>query len=307
MFHQAEGIIPALVTPFTNDNQLNEQSLRSIVKRFLDAGVHGLFCLGSNGEFFTLTEKEKIRIAEIIVDEAAGKVPVYVGTGGTSTGEVIRLNEVMKEVGVSAVSVITPYFPKLSQPELVYHYQKIANAVDLPIILYNIPAQSGNDLVPATVATLSKEQNIIGMKDSSGSFDNILQYIEQTDESFSILAGTDSLILASLMAGGKGAISATANFLPEAVVGIYEKWKTGDVEGAELELRKLRKIRSVFKLGSIPAALKDSLNKIGLDVGQPRLPILPLSTAAELEITRMIESYIEEGILSSDVLYVKED
>lgn len=301
---QANGLIPALVTPFTSDFQVNEGSLRNMIQRQLAHGVHGLFLLGSNGEFFSLAVKEKVRIAEIAVEEAGGKVPVYVGTGGTSTTDVIQLNKDMKSVGVSAVSVITPYFPKLTQRELINHYKHITDSVDLPIILYNIPAQTGNDLAPASVAELAGETNIIGIKDSSGSFDNILKYIELTENTeFSILAGTDSLILATIMAGGHGAISATANFLPSAAVGIYEKFKAGDFHGAELEQRKLRKIRNVFKLGSIPSVLKESLNKIGLDAGPTRLPVLPVTASAEDEINQMIEHYIEEGELEVNKLY----
>lgn len=301
-----KGLIPALVTPFSADYQVNEESLRKMIRRLIDSGVHGLFCLGSNGEFFSLTPEEKVRIAEITVEEAQGKIPVYVGTGGTSTSDVIKLNIEMKNIGVTAVSVITPYFPKLTQRELIYHYKTLANAVDLPIILYNIPAQTGNDLSAAAVAELSKEQNIIGIKDSSGSFDNILQYIDMTDSrEFSVLAGTDSLILSTLLAGGTGAISATANFLPEAAVGIYEKYLSGDIEGAELEQRKLRKIRSVFKLGSIPSVLKESLNQIGLGAGAPRLPILPVPSTVKQELQKMVQDYVEEGIIELRTLSAK--
>lgn len=301
-----EGLIPALVTPFTEDFQLNEQSLRRMVRRFIDAGMNGLFCLGTNGEFFSLSQKEKIRIAEIVVEEANGSIPVYMGTGGTSTAEVIQLNKEMQAIGVSAVSVITPYFPKLTQEELIYHYTCLADATELPILLYNIPSQTGNNLSADAVSQLSREENIVGIKDSSGSFDTILQYIETTkDSNFSVLAGTDSLILSTLMAGGTGAIAATANFLPNVTAGIYEKFLSGDMMGAEGEQQKLRKIRSLFKYGSIPAVLKESLNQIGLEAGPARLPILPVTPKVKLEIEMMIQEYVNKGVLEGEAVSIK--
>ena len=149
-----EGIIPALVTPFTKDQKISEQGLRQLVKRLIKSGVHGLFCLGTNGEFFSLTDYEKIEIAEIIVDEVKGRIPVYVGTGCINTSESIKLAKKFEGIGVDAISVITPYFLTYTQNELIMFYQAIADATNLPIVLYNIPARTGNSLLPKTVAEL---------------------------------------------------------------------------------------------------------------------------------------------------------
>ncbi|MDT8858909.1 4-hydroxy-tetrahydrodipicolinate synthase [Alkalihalobacillus sp. MEB130] len=290
-----EGVVPALVTPFDEKGEINEGVLRQLVRRTIDNGCHGIFALGSNGEFFALSYEEKVKIANICVDEAKGQVPVYVGTGCNSTKETIELTKEMEQLGVSAVSVITPYFVKLSQSELIAHYEALSEATNVPIILYNIPGLTQNALAPETVAHLSKRSNIVAIKDSSGNFDNILQYIELADPDFSVMAGTDSLILATLMAGGKGGVAATANFLPKAVVSIYEKWKAGDIEGAEQEQRKLRAIRNAFKLGSLPSVLKESLNEIGLNVGNPRLPVSPLSGQTKAQVQTIVKGYIEAG------------
>ncbi|WP_227937189.1 4-hydroxy-tetrahydrodipicolinate synthase [Alkalihalobacillus deserti] len=290
-----EGVVPALVTPFDENGEINEEVLRQLVRRTIDHGCHGIFALGSNGEFFALTYEEKVRIAKIVMDEAKGQVPVYMGTGCNSTKETIELTKEMEQLGVSAVSVITPYFVKLTQSELISYYEALAEATSLPIILYNIPGLTQNSLAPETVAHLSKRSTIVAIKDSSGNFDNILQYIELTDPDFSVMAGTDSLILATLMAGGKGGVAATANFLPKAVVSIYEKWKAGDIEGAEQEQRKLRAIRNAFKLGSLPSVLKESLNEIGLNVGNPRLPVSPLTEEAKAKVQNVVKGYIEAG------------
>jgi 4-hydroxy-tetrahydrodipicolinate synthase len=261
------------------------------------AGCHGIFCLGSNGEFFSLSQEEKVKVARIAVEEAKGRIPVYAGTGGNSTKETIELTKQMEEVGVTAVSVITPYFVKLSQDELQQHFELIAEAVKLPIILYNIPGLTGNSLSPGTVMKLAHKENIVAIKDSSGSFDTILQLLEATSEDFTVLVGTDSLILPTLMAGGGGAIAATANFMPEVVVSIYEKWREGDFEGAEQEQRKLRTLRNAFPKGTLPSVLKESLNGIGLQVGVPRLPVKPLTEKAKQEVQEIVQNYIKAGYI----------
>ena len=162
------GVIPVLMTPFTEEKQeVNERVLRAFIRRYLNANVHGLFCLGTNGEFFTLTQEEKIRIVEIAVQEAKGKVPIYAGTGGISTREVVQLSEKMEELGADALSVITPYFLPLTQDELIGHYRSIAASVSLPIVLYNFPDRTGVRIEPSTVAELAKIPNIVAIKDSS--------------------------------------------------------------------------------------------------------------------------------------------
>jgi 4-hydroxy-tetrahydrodipicolinate synthase len=198
-----EGIIPAMVTPLREDQTLNEGMLRQLVRRYIAAGVHGLFCLGTNGEFFSLSFEEKLRVTEIVVEEANGRVPVYAGTGCVTTEETIRLTSEALRVGADGASVITPYFLSFTQQELKDHFLRVADAVAMPLILYNIPGRTGNALQPATVEALSKVPNIVGIKDSSGQFDNLLQYIPFAGPNFGVLAGTDSLILPSLLAGGR--------------------------------------------------------------------------------------------------------
>lgn len=294
-----QGIIPAMVTPFTADDKLNEPVLRQLVNRFIDAGVQGLFCLGTNGEFFSLTYDEKVAIAEIVVDEARGRVPVYMGAGGIGTQETILLTRRLEEIGVDAVSVITPYFLAFTQKELQDHFTRLAHSTPLPIVLYNIPARTGNNLQAKTVGELSKISNIVGIKDSSGSFDNILSYIAITESTdFSVLAGTDSLILPTLMAGGKGAIAATANVFPKEVVSIHKYWKDGDFVKAEEAQRVLRGIRNAFGLGTLPSVLKEVMNMIGIPVGPSRLPVGPVSSQAQEELKRLLQSYREQGLLS---------
>ncbi|MFC0215328.1 4-hydroxy-tetrahydrodipicolinate synthase [Paenibacillus chartarius] len=292
-----EGIIPAMVTPFTEDGAIHEHALRQFVNRAIASGVHGLFYLGTNGEFFSLSFDEKVRIMEIAVDEVKGRIPVYAGAGCVSTAETIQLAKKFEGIGVAALSVITPYFLNFTQKELMLHYEKIAESTVLPIVLYNIPARTGNSLQPGTVAKLSKIPNIVGIKDSSGSFDNILQYADQTDSDFSVLAGTDSLILPTLMAGGKGAIAATANVLPETVVAIYENWKSGRFHEAQQAQDLLKPLRAAMSWGTLPSVLKEAMNLIGLPAGPARLPVEAISEQTRQELVRLIRQYVEEGVI----------
>lgn len=297
MLFRPEGIIPAMITPFTKSQEVNEQGIRILVHQLIESGVHGLFCLGTNGEFFSLTFDEKVQIARIIMDEAKGRVPVYVGAGCVSTAETIKLTEKLEELKVDAISVITPYFLSFTQKELYEHYRYIAESTHLPIVMYNIPARTGNSLQPSTVAELSKISNIVGIKDSSGSFDNILQYLDSTDSDFSVLAGTDSLILPTLMAGGKGAIAATANVLPETVVSIYENWKIENYNEAEAAQKQIRALRTAFGLGTLPSALKEAMNLTGFPAGPSRFPVESLSKPAQLKLENVIKNYIDNKII----------
>lgn len=295
------GIIPAMVTPFDADQQLDEAALRQLTRRLINADVHGLFCLGTNGEFFSMSFEEKLQVAEIVLEETQGRLPVYVGAGCTSTKESIELAVRLAHMGADALSVITPYFVTYTQQELLTHFRMIAEATELPVLLYNIPARTGNSLQPQTVKELSKVPNIVGIKDSSGSFDTILQYIEVAGPNFSVLAGTDSLILPTLMAGGHGAIAATANVFPEVVKSIYDLWSRGELEEAELQQRKLRALRSAFAMGTLPSVLKEAMCMIGLPAGQPRLPVQPLNPSAKEELRRVMDTYLAEAVLLTKV------
>ncbi|WP_019154015.1 dihydrodipicolinate synthase family protein, partial [Robertmurraya massiliosenegalensis] len=198
-----EGIITAMLTPFDENQRIDEEVTRNHVNRLINEGVHGLFILGTNGEFFSMSSDEKVEYAKIVVDEVNGRIPVCAGTGAINTNETIELTKRMEQVGVDSVSVLTPYLMTISQKELLNHYKRIAVATKLPMIIYHMPGRTNNTLTPDTVAELSKISNIVGIKDSTGNFDQILKFIEATEEDFAVYSGADSLILWTLMAGGK--------------------------------------------------------------------------------------------------------
>jgi 4-hydroxy-tetrahydrodipicolinate synthase len=288
-----EGVIPAVVTPFDERDELNEAALRILIRRLLNAGIDGLFCLGTNGEFYMLSEDEKVRVVEIAAEETNGRVPVYAGAGSPGLKETVRLIRRYEEAGADAISLTAPYFNVYSQEELFGYFGEAAASTRLPVLLYNIPQRTGNALQPAAVAELAKLPNVAGIKDSSGSFDLMLQYMDVTPSDFSVLSGNDGLILPLLMAGGQGTVSATANIAPETVVAIYRHWKEGRLDAAEKAQRVLRIARAALKLGTQPAALKAFLNELGLPAGNPRRPVRDLTEPERAQLAAIAGRYRE--------------
>ena len=218
---ELKGIVVPIVTPMNEDESINLEELRRQVDRQIEAGIHGIFPFGTNGEGYILNGEEKKLVLETVIDQVAGRVPVYAGTGCISTKETIEQCKMAEAAGADILSVITPSFAKASQHELIVHYTRVAEAVpNMPIVLYNIPMRTGNALEPQTVVELAKIDNIIGAKDSSGDWDNLSAYIELTkDMDFGVLSGNDALILKALQAGAKGAIAGCANVYPKNMVG----------------------------------------------------------------------------------------
>lgn len=293
---EIKGIIAAMQTAMYEDGKINEEELRRQIDRQIQAGVDAVFCLGTNGEFFILSTEEKIRVMEIFVDQAKGRVPVYAGTGCISTEETVALSKKAEEIEVDVLSVITPWFAAISQEELYRHYAAVAKAVSLPIVMYNIPARTGAALAPQTVGRLAKDfANIAGIKDSSGNFNNILQYIQTTEGmEFAVLSGNDALILWTLLAGGKGGITAIANILPTVMVDIYQNYIKGDIEGAKKAQNSIAKIRECFKYGNPNSVVKCATNLIGQPVGPCRKPFGILSQEAVEGIRQTIDTYYAE-------------
>ncbi|MCX7788102.1 MAG: 4-hydroxy-tetrahydrodipicolinate synthase, partial [Spirochaetes bacterium] len=265
------------------------KELRKQVNRLIQAGVHGLFALGTNGEFYALSEEEKLEVLRVVIEEANGRVPVYAGTGCIGTEETIRFSLKAIELGADALTVISPYFVAVSQEDLYYHFKRIAESVDAPILLYNIPARTGNNIEFTTVKKLSNCPNIVGIKDSSGNFDNTLRYIEDTEERLSVLSGNDSLILWTLLAGGRGAVAGTSNVFPEKVVGIYEAWKRGDLEEAKKLQRALRPLRDVMKLGNPNTVIKRAMELLGYEVGPARNPVEARNPRMDEELKKVLQ------------------
>ena len=271
---ELKGIVVPIVTPMNEDESINTDELRRQVDRQIEAGIHGIFPFGTNGEGYILNFDEKKLVLQTVIDQVAGRVPVYAGTGCISTKETIEHCKMAMDCGADILSVITPSFAKASQHELIVHYETVAKAVpEAPIVLYNIPARTGNALAPETVAELAKIDNIVGAKDSSGDWTNLSAYIELTkDMDFAVLSGNDSLILKALQAGAKGAIAGCANVYPKNMVGIYENFRKGDLEAAQKCQDAVAPLRACFKYGNPNTVVKTAVNLLGYPVGKCRAP-----------------------------------
>lgn len=287
------GIITAMVTPFESSGNIDIKATEILIEKLIANGVQGIFVLGTNGEFHVIENDMKIKFAKKVVEIVAKRVPVYAGAGGNSTDEVIKLGKQMIAVGVDALSVITPYFVSLKENELYNHYKMIAENLAIPIVLYNIPKNTGINLSFEQVSKLSKISNIIGIKDSSGDINNIAGYIDNTSRNeFSVLSGSDSLILKALKIGATGAISATSNLLTTNNVEIYKQFIAGNLDKAEQWQQSLEEFRRILKYASIPSVLKQSLSLSGIEVGVPRLPVLPVTNPNDnQDIVNTIKNY----------------
>ena len=290
---EVKGIITAMVTPMRDNQEIDYEMLRSLTRTLIDKGIHGLFILGTNGEFYTLTNEEKIKIAQTVIAEANHAVPIFVGTGACSTAETIIQCKIMEKLGADALSVITPYFMAPTQQELIVHYQSVAASVDIPIIMYNMPKNTGINIEPETTAILAEVKNIIAIKDSSGNLANMKKYIELTKGmGFSVLSGSDSLILDLLIAGGTGAVAATSNILTEIDVAIYDRFVAGNLVEAKNAQKSIEEFRRILKLGTTPTILKKAMEFYGLKVGPARLPASSPSNEDVIEdIKKVVEIY----------------
>ena len=291
-----KGIIPAVVTPLTADGKFNENAMRKLINFLIDGGVHGLFVVGTTGEFYGLTPEEKRDIYMVAMDETRGRVPVYVGTNGITTRETVMLTQIAEECKVDAISVLTPMFVSPSQDQLIKHYQAIASGTSLPVILYNNPPKTSVNLSPPTVAKLAEVPNIVGIKDSSGDMTVTAEYIRltQDNDSFSVLMGRDTLIYGALCYGAKGSIASCANVAPGLCVDIYEKFIAGDLKGSLKAQFTLAPLRIAFTLGTFPAVIKESLILLGIEAGPCMDPAGPLTDEERAKLRKVL---VEMGLL----------
>jgi 4-hydroxy-tetrahydrodipicolinate synthase len=286
------GIIPPVVTPFLADESLDLPRLKSHIDDQLAAGVHGIFVLGTTGEFYALSEGEKQAVTAAAIEHVGSRAKVYVGTGAETTGEVVRLSRMAAKEGAAGVSVITPYFLKPTQAELIDHFRRVADAAGVPVILYNNPATcAGLSIEPDTVAKLAEHPQVVGIKDSSGDLQNTIELVKRAQSgTFSVLLGRDTLILAGLLFGTRGAIPATCNIAPQLCVGIYESFRTGDLTAARAYQDKLAPVRLSLTLGTGNGAVKEALAVLGKSCGPNRRPIGPLSEDKRATLRQVLQA-----------------
>lgn len=288
-----KGIIVPLVTPMHEDGSVNLSAIPSLVEMMISSGIDGIFAFGTNGEGYILSFEEKEEVLAAVIKAVNGRVPVYAGTGAISTAEAVRTSRMAERLGADVLSVITPSFAKASQDELYEYYKTVASATSLPVVLYNIPARTGNALTPQTVGRLASIDNIVGAKDSSGDFNNILGYIQESRkvrDDFAILSGNDRLIIWTLLAGGKGGIAGCANVYPKTLASIYDLYTEGRIDEAIKVNESLSAFRSLFRFGNPNTIVKKAVEMQGHDVGPCRAPFNRLPEEALEAIKATLEA-----------------
>lgn len=292
------GVIPPIVTPIDDEERVEEAGLRRIVDYVIRGGVHGILAMGSNGEFFGLEFEEQERALSIILDQAAGRVPVYMGIGAIATRACVKTAQMAEKAGAQAITILPPMFLTPNEEELFLHFKTVAESVRLPVLLYNNPDKVKNNISVKLLLRLAEIPNIVGMKDSSGDMTLMAEYLRLTrDKDFKIFAGRDVMILGSMAYGAVGCVASTANVVPELVVEIYDKWMAGDLEGAREAQFKLNPFRMAFNLASFPVATKDACNLIGLAAGSSIKPNLQSSDAVLEQMKTILTElgYIKNG------------
>lgn len=285
-----QGSIVALATPFKK-GKVDEKTLRKLVRFQIDAGTDGIVPVGTTGECPTLSFKEHERVIEIVVETANHEVPVIAGTGSNSTEEAIYLTKFAKKVGAEGALLVTPYYNKPTQEGLYRHYEMISKKVDIPIVLYNVPGRTGVSLSPQTVARLSKVQNIVGIKEATGSMDQSSEILSLCN--MTVLSGDDSLTLPLLSIGAKGVISVVANILPQALAELVDAYFANNIHKARQHHLKLFPIcRAVF-IETNPVPVKTAMGLMGLCDDEVRLPLCPMQPA---NIKILVEAMRNYGI-----------
>jgi 4-hydroxy-tetrahydrodipicolinate synthase len=285
------GIIVPMLTPFRDNGDLDEGSLRKLTNFLIEKGMHILFPAGSTGEGWALTREERKRVFEIVIEESRGRAPVYAGTGAISTREAIYLTQMAEDCGADAAVLITPFYIAPTGEELYEHYAAIAKATSLPLFPYNNPNRTGGvNLSAEVIVRLSSIGNVVGIKDSSGNLALTRQYVEQTPPHFAVCQGQDAVFFPSFVIGCCAAVAATANVAPDLVSEIYAAFTAGDYERSQRAQSHIAALRRALSLGTFPAVLKEAMVMLGMPMGPARAPVTSLSKDAVHKLRQVLES-----------------
>lgn len=283
-----EGVLPAIITPFTKADSIDKEGLQQNIKFVENGGVSGIAACGTTGESATLSTAEHMELIDIAVDCA--KVPILAGTGSNNTAEATELTKHAEDAGADGALVISPYYNKPNNAGLIAHFKAVAEAVEMPIVLYNVPSRTGQDMPLEVIFELAKVDNIIAIKEASGNLDKVSQIIENTvDENFKVISGEDGLTMPIVGLGGSGVISVVANVVPEKMVKLVNATKKGDLKTAQqLHYEMAPLIRALFTETN-PIPVKRAVELIGLNTGHLRLPLAPISTENEQQLVECLK------------------
>ncbi|AUV81449.1 4-hydroxy-tetrahydrodipicolinate synthase [Salinigranum rubrum] len=291
------GVYPAMCTPFHEDDSIDFETLRADARRLVDAGVDGLVPVGSTGESATLSHDEHIEVVECVVGEVGDEVPIIAGSGSNNTREALDLSQRSADAGADGLLLISPYYNKPEPAGFVEHYRTIADAVDLPQIVYNVPSRTGRNILPDTAVELASHPNIQGYKAASGDLNQISEVVERTrDEDFQVLSGDDGLTLPVISVGGTGTISVAANIEPAQTVAMVHAALNGDYERArELHHRLAPLFRQLF-VETNPIPVKEAMGIRGYSEPHLRLPLTRLSEEHVADLERVLDDLEQERV-----------
>lgn len=284
------GAITAIVTPFSG-GEVDDKAYRDLINFLIDNGVSGIVPCGTTGESATLTHAEHERVIDITVETVAGRIPVIAGTGSNSTSEAIRLTLHAKEAGADAALLITPYYNKPTQRGLYEHYQAVASACDIPLVLYNVPGRTGVNMSAETVVELSRIDTIVGIKEASGDLVKCSRIVRDTPDDFCLLSGEDALNLPIMCCGGTGAVSVTANILPAQLTAMIRAWDAGDTKTALRLHQDLLDVNNVMFIETNPIPVKTALAMMGKIKEEFKLPLCPMADGNRKRLSEVLERY----------------
>ncbi len=288
-----KGSIPAIVTPFTEDLSVNYKKLEELLNWHVEQGSDGIVILGTTGESPTLSEEEKLRAIEFTVNVIAGRIPVIAGTGSNDTMSTIVFSQKVEKLGVDGLLVVTPYYNKSNTQGYINHFELIANSVNTPIILYNVPSRTGGSLPVEVVIRLSEHENIVALKAASGDLSLIAKYRANTPPNFGIFSGNDDQVVPVLSIGGCGVISVAANIIPKQFSDMVRYYQEGETSKAScIQLTYLELINSLF-IETNPIPVKEMMNQLGHDVGQYRFPLYEMAEENKVIIKSIVEKYFK--------------
>ncbi len=286
---ELKGAMTAIVTPFKG-GKVDEEAFRKLIRRQIEAGIDGLVPCGTTGEAATMELDEYEKVIGITVEECNGKVPVLAGAGTNNTKKVIELANIAKGAGADAILSVAPYYNKPTQEGLYLHYKTIASACGLPLVLYNVPGRTSVNILPKTVIRLSEIDNIVGIKEASGSLNQVSEIIEGAKEGFSVISGDDFLTLPMMAIGGTGVISVTANVVPELVARQYDAFVEGNLEEAKSLHHKLFKLHLAMFYETNPIPVKTALAMMGLIEEEFKLPLCRMSDENRERLREVLKS-----------------
>ena len=283
-----KGCGTALVTPFRADLSLDEQAVRRLAKRQIDSGIHFLVPCGTTGENPTLNKQEHLRVVELVLEEAKGKVPVLAGAGGYNTREIVELVGELEAIGADGLLSVTPYYNKPTPEGLYQHYKAIASATRLPIVVYNVPSRTGINIAPGALARLASIDNIAGVKEASGDIGQMAAIFQELPEDFAVLSGDDSVTLPLMALGGVGVISVASNEIPAEMSKLCDLALKGDFAGAREVHRRYHALMEVNFVESNPGPVKAAMAMMGLIEPHYRLPMVEPLSGSQAVISRVL-------------------